>query len=1346
MSQKRSGAFSTIRTQGGLLSAELLARVVDQHSGLDGLQPADYHLLPGERTGAAITRSWNRLRDAWSSFTEALATLPQSDVTATSVTRERWLLVLFDELGYGRLQTTRPIDVEGTAFPVSHLWGQVPIHLVGAKLLLDRRMPGVPGAAGASPHGLVQDLLNRSNQFLWGIASNGFQLRLLRDNASLTRQALVEFDVESMMADEVFVDFTVLWLCCHQSRLEGDPARCRLERWHEESATLGMRALDALRGGVQNAIASLGAGFLSHRANSALRQSLHEGTLTTDDYYRELLRLAYRLIFLFVAEDREVLLAPGTPDDVAQDYHNYYAVGRLRALAHRRRSGEHGDLWNGLQVVFTALGRLDGQPLLGLPSLGSFLWSEGATPHLDGAALANRSLLAAIDALAFTADGAVRRSVDFRNLGSEELGSVYESLLELHPDVDAIAGVFTLGTAAGHDRKTTGSYYTPTSLVISLLDSALDPVLDQAARSDDPETAILGLRVFDPTCGSGHFLVAAAHRMARRLAAVRTGEEEPAPEDVRHALRDIVGHCLFGVDVNPMAVELCKVSLWLEAVEPGRPLPFLDHHIVCGNSLLGTTPELVAAGIPDDAYKPLTGDDKKTVSSLRKRNKAERAGQGALSLSAAAPSADTLALSMDAIEQIGDDDRGDISQKEAQHQALVGSNDMACAKFVADLWAAAFVTKKASGAPEITTAVVRRAQEDEVGALDRETVEAVEKLARDYRFLHLHVAFPQVFGTVPTDADGRQGPMAHGGFDVVLGNPPWEKVKLAEKEFFSRTVPVIAAAAGAIRKKMIADLAKPLEEGGDPTLYDAYQSALHHAEAESAFLRFSGRYPLCGRGDVNTYAVFAELMCSTLRPSGRCGVIVPSGIATDDTTKHFFGDIVEKRSLVSLYEFENEGFFVGVGQGHMNRFCLLTLTGSDRRPESAEFMFRGTQLNDLLDTDRRFVMSAEELAILNPNTRTCPVFRNRRDAELTLGIYRRVQVLVADGPPKVNPWEVNLTTMFHMTGDSGLFKSAAQCEETGAILNGNLYCHPDGRVYLPLYEGKMIHHFNHRYGDYRLLKAGDNGHVLPNASSAELDDPFYDILPRYWVSNMVVLDKLANRWNRDWLLGFRDIAGSRADSRTVIASIIPRTAVGNNLPLLLSDIPYARFGLLGACLSSFMFDFVARQKVGGNHLNFFIVEQLPVLAPETFDVCTPWDPDLTLADWVVLRILELTFTAWDLAGFAADLGYLGPPFSWNDERRMLLRAEVDACFFHLYGVERDDVEYVMDTFPIVRKRDEAAYGEFRTARLILECYDAMAKAADSGDPYRTMLDPPPADPSVCHSEAGRPPSSERLRQ
>ncbi len=1314
----RAGSgFTTIRTEGGLVPAELLARVSAGDPELERIDPAAYHLAAGERRNEAVNRSWSRLTGAWATFRTELDALPPGD-HATTLTRQRWLLVVFQELGYGQLQTTRAVPADGRSFPVSHLWQHVPIHLVGANVDLDHRTRGVAGAARVSPHGLVQELLNASDDHLWGFVANGRRLRLLRDNASLTRPAFVEFDLEAMFDGQVYTDFVVLWLLAHESRVEGDPPeKCVLEAWIADAARRGTRALDQLRDGVQTAIEALGAGFLAQRDNAALREALRSGSLTTQDYYRQLLRLVYRLLFLFVAEDRDLLLRPDADATTRDRYQRFYSTARLRALAARRRGTAHDDLWAGLRLVIAALGADHGEPALGLPGLGSFLWSQRATPDLDTARCANDALLAALRALTTVRDGNVTRTVDYRNLGSEELGGIYESLLELHPELNVDTASFGLQVAAGNERKTTGSYYTPTSLINELLDSALDPVLADAAAAPDPETAILALTVLDPACGSGHFLIAAAHRIAQRLATVRSGDDEPSPAVVRAALRDVVGHCIHGIDINEMAVELCKVSLWMEAMEPGKPLSFLEHRIVCGNSLLGATPRLLADGIPDTAFKPLTGDDKAVVRNLKARNKAERKGQGVLALGGgvaelARPIADAIAE----IDALPDEDLDALHEKERRWAELRLSADAERARLAADAWCAAFVAPKVKGAPVITDGVVRQVAQSPETA-DPAVLDAVRRLAAQYGFLHLHLAFPDVF-TMPTAIPENPKTGWDGGFDVVLGNPPWEHLELKEQEWFSTRDHEIAEASGAERKRLIKGLART-----DPDLHAVYLRALHHDDATRHLLAASGRFPLCARGRINSYAVFAEAFRDAVGPRGRCGVILPTGIATDDTTKHYFADTVERRSLVSLFDFENRTpIFPGVHRSY--KFCLLTLSGLAAPVDEAEFVFFAYSTADLADPERRFTLSPDDFALINPNTRTCPVFRTRRDAELTKGIYHRVPVLVREGDPDGNPWGVTFRQgLFNMTSDSGLFRTAEQLEALGARLDGNTWVKGEER-WLPLYEGKMVHHFNHRWSD------ADG----PTLTDTDLADPTRLAQPRYWVAEPDVRAVLKHG-REPWILGWRNITNT-TNERTLVSFGYPVAAANNSM--LLIHGPKIR-GHLYATLSAFAVDYVARQKLGGTNFTYNYFRQLPLLAPRSFESRTPWDADATVASWCRPRIAELAYTAWDLVGFADDLGATGPPFCWDPARRVLLRAELDACFFHLYGIERDDVDYIMDTFPIVKRKDEAAHGEYRTKRLILERYDAMAKAAETGEPYQTILDPPPAHDSLRHPESTRPP-------
>lgn len=1291
---KRQTQFETIRSEGGLLPTELQQRVREADIDLGGLRGEDYGLPPNEPLNEAIVRSWNRLVGAWGSFQEARAKLADDD-PGTTVTRERWLLVLLHELGYGRVQTANAVVIDGKSYAVSHAWAPspVPIHLVGCKVKLDTRSRGVAGAATQSPHGTLQELLNRSDERLWGVVSNGLQLRLLRDNSSLTRQAFVEFDLEAMLDGEAYADFALLWLVCHASRVEGErPHDCWLEKWSQEAARQGTRALDGLRNGVETAITELGSGFLQPGANPQLKEALRSGDLTTQDYYRQLLRLVYRLLFLFVAEDRQLLHDPAASDEARERYAHWYSTQRLRDLAGKRRGTKHTDLWQALKLVMDGLGNDEGCPELGLPPLGSYLWSGSAIEHLDSSTLANRSLLEAVRALATVRDDKVFRTVDYKNLGAEELGSVYESLLELHPQLDVDAGTFTLETAAGNERKTTGSYYTPTSLIAVLLDSALDPVLDESAAKD--AEAILEIRVCDPACGSGHFLVAAAHRIARRLASVRTGDEEPSPEATRHALRDVVSRCLYGVDINPMAVELCKVSLWMEALDPGRPLSFLDAHIKCGNSLLGTTTTLMAEGIPDDAFKALEGDDNEVAKALRKQNKAEREGQ--LSLEDGPIDLVTgLQPQVERLEQADDATPEALHAKERLFRDLLNSEVYERIKLAADAWCAAFVQPKVKETRRITSGVVRRIATG-TGAVSPDVVQEVRRLTAEFAFFHWEVEYPGVFG-------GEAG-----GFDVVLGNPPWELVQMTETEFFAGHPEIADARTGAARKRLIAAL-----KHDDPQLYAAYVAALRNIEARNNLVREGGRYQLTAHGKLNTYALFAELMRSLIGHRGRVGCIVPTGIATDATTQFFFRDLVEARSLASLLSFENEAFIFPAIH-HATKFCLLTISGAGRTVDEAELVFFARLVSEVYDEERRFTLGPDDFALLNPNTHTCPIFRSRRDAELTKAVYRRVPVLVREGVPDGNPWGVSfMQGLFNMTSASHLFHA-----EPG-----------EGRV--PLYEGKMIHLFDHRFGTYDgQTDAQAAQGKLPELTDEDHGNPDLTPRPRYWVDAFEVEARLAGRWDRDWLFGWRDITSSVV-LRTVIASAIPRVAVGNNMPLVLTE-NYDRLACLAGNLSSFAGDYVARQALGGTHLNYFIIKQLPVLPPSRYDDSADWDDSVRVSDWLTSRVIELVYTAWDMEPFARDHGYDGPPFRWDPERRAVLRAELDAAFFHLYGLERDDVDYVMDTFWVVRDRDVRTHGEYLTKRLILEIYDELAEAIATSRPHQTRLDPPPADPRVAH--------------
>ncbi|MEO8610940.1 MAG: N-6 DNA methylase [Chloroflexota bacterium] len=1357
----RNNIFTTIRTEGALLPADLLQRI-SEGATLDGLTPESYHLYPGEKLNEAVNQRWNRLQGVWTSFRAAQERLPENDL-GTSITRERWLLPLFDTLGYGRLQTATAVEIEGRSYPISHGWEHVPVHLVSYKLELDRRTPGAAGASTASPHSLLQVFLNRSENNLWGFLSNGYKLRILRDNVSLTRQAYVEFDLEAMMDGEVYSDFVLLWLLCHQSRVEGERlSDCWLEKWMKVAEDQGTRALDQLRDGVEAAITALGLGFLEYPANYALRDQLTNGELNAQDYYRQLLRMVYRLLFLFVAEDRDLLLNPAADTNSRERYIHYYSTQRLRRMAETFKGTRHPDLFEGLRLVMRLLSG-DGNGAgtgLGLVPLGSFLFSDRAVTDVIGCQIANSHLLDAIRALSLTYDqrSQVYRTVDYKNLGSDELGSIFESLLELHPQINVPARRFALSTAAGNERKTTGSYYTPESLVHALLDSALNPVLAEATKKG--EAAILDLKVCDPACGSGHFLIAAANRLAKALAFVRTGEEEPPPAAIQEAKRDIISHCIYGVDINAMAVELCKVNLWMEALEPGKPLNFLDHRIQVGNSLLGTTPKLMAGGIPDDAFNPIEGDDPKVAATMKKVNKQERkdreTGQRSL-FEYIEPPANYRALH-DAtlwIDRAPDETLAQVRLKEQMYQEMASDPEYVKVRLLADAWCAAFVWEKRQTAtfpatfpmefnkfpPPMTDLFYRRMEENPLAENLQAVREYVVELKERYQFFHWHVAFPDVF-TVPEDMQHAENEQTgwHGGFDLIIGNPPWDMIQIDPEEFFSIRAPDIASAnRTSDRERLIKQL-----QIDDPQLYNDYYNEIRFLSGVRNIVNKVGLFPLTSYGRLNIASTFAELFRILINSWGQAGLIVPTGIATDSFNQYFFSDLVESQQIVSLYDFENAvGLFPGIGHGRF-KFCLLTLAGHAKRKDKAEFAFFARYVADLDDESSRFTLTKEDFTLFNPNTRTCPIFRSKHDAELTRHVYEVSKVLMNEVTGE-NPWGLDLKLIFMMNTDSHLFKTMDELVSSNSQLERNIY-RSDEQSYLPLYEAKLMYYYDFRYGDYRDYPEGALSSHLPDVPVERLQDPNYSITPRFWLPENEVHNRL-DSWKYRWVFTYRAISNS-TNERTFIAGIQPLVGLGNSLAMIQfgeSELQKI-FGLL-ANLCAFSFDWVVRQKMGGTNMNMFIVKQLPVTPPHTYNHA--------LLDFIVPRVLELTYTAWDLQPFAKDVSWDGAPFIWDEERRFLMRCELDALYFHLYQIQRDEVDYIMETFPIVKRKDIAHTsdengegGEYLTKRIILEMYDQMAAlpimhvpapkdesatyAVPDVSQWMTWLNPPPSDARVAH--------------
>lgn len=1143
--------FSGLKVEGGMLPPEYLQTIAACKAPEQS--DSDYDLSKSLALREEIARYWKIAADLYDRYTRHRS---RGNLKAMRTAIHDWSVPLLrDVLGYNSLVPYGSVEVNERVFNLTHkaYGGTVPVLLVDNKFKLDKAYPflGHDGRRQA-PHGIMQEYLNAEDAALWGIISNGSKLRILRDNVSLTRPSYIEADLDLIFSEELYPDFTALWLTAHASRfrpIDSKPSRCIIESWRTKAIEDGERIRENLRDGVTASLNYLGNGFLKHAKSEKLREDLQRGTITVDDYFQQLLQLIYRLLFLFTTEDRNLLHTSEATSEQREIFENGYSASRLRKRVLRRRYyDQHHDLWQGLKITFDTVAV--GCPGLGLPALGGLFRSDYC-PDLSSAEIANEDILRAVKAITYFHSRQSLTRINYRDMGTEEFGSVYESLLELQPILDVKTSPWTFGfvnegsnkKSKGSKRKLTGSYYTPPTLVNELIKSTLEPVISQTidANPEDPHAAILDLKVLDPACGSGHFLLAAARRIATEIARIESGTISPDEITRQHILREVVQHCIYGVDVNPLAVELCKTALWIETIEPGKPLTFLDSHIVHGDSLVGVLdPEIINEGIPNEAYAALDDDDKTVCRSLKKRNR--ELLQFELYDDYSALEVAVASIDFDAMPE---DTLDDVEIKVATWKNLQKEKYWARERLRANLFTGAFFASKTCETSKIvpTSHDLALLSNDTSPRLGVE--EFVQNLALAHAFMHWHLAFAEI--------------MQDGGFHVVIGNPPWEVSRLNEKEFFASRASNIAKLAGKSRKRAIAKL-----EDSNPHLWANYRRTNRNYKARNNFYRGTGRYPLSAHGNLDTYSLFAEIFLGLVHPQGRAGLIVPRGIATDDSNKIFFRAILTQKRLVSLFDFENREKIFPIDS--RKNFCLLTLSGTDNPIPQAEFAFFLHQVEQLKGKECRIQLSIDDFQLFNPNTLTCPIFRTHKDMSIARKLHQRAGIFwkdAKDSDPGRNPWGVRFTRMFDMTNDSDLFQSREDLESDGWELDGNVFVRGDKR-YIPLYEGKMFHQYDHRFATFEGVAGTDPRDMTPREMTVEeKSDPKSVTLPRYWIPEEEVIRNLISRGGAKIMpkqnirrtqksraqLALRNITGS-TNERTAILAMIPIVGLGHSGSLI----------------------------------------------------------------------------------------------------------------------------------------------------------------------------------------------------
>lgn len=762
--------YPSIRIEGSILSPDLIDRLEE----LPGQRPADFGLDSGTKVKDEIARAWADAQDYWRIFHRKLEAL-RPDSPATTETRNLWIVPLLGLLKYDLEFQKAGAELNGKTYAISHRItnrGQTPVHVVGYRdpAGLDRKPANA--TLRMSAHAVVQEYLNLSEQ-LYGLVTNGRVLRLLRDSSRLIKQTYVEFDLDRIFTDGLFADFAVLFRLLHASRLPQSTesaAESIVERYHQDSLDSGARIREGLSRAVEEAIRCFANGFLAHPANNALRNRLADGSLKPDAFYKSLLRLIYRLLFLMVIEERGLVFPTSAKPSQRSTYEQYYSVQRLRRLAEKRylADGRHNDLWLALVSTFRLFDADGPGPKLGLKPLAGDLFSYGAIGELESAHLSNAHLLACLRSLGLytNPDNGQLIRVNYAALNVEEFGSVYEGLLEYEPSIDLSGTTPVFDFKPGDERAATGSHYTPDDLVQPLIKHSLDHLIAERLKAKDPAAALLDLRVADIACGSGHILLAAARRIATELAIVRTGEEQPSPAAYRTAIRDVIRTCIYGVDLNPLAVELCKVALWLEAHSPGEPLNFLDHHIKCGNAIVGFVKrEEVDAGVPDEAFAKLPGDDPDIGKEIRARNKRERkertTGQAKLAFTHQRET--ELAAVLDrwrTVTSMSETTPAEIEAKKKAFESFSSSGAAFTLRNLASIPIAQFyIPRTTDNADRLITDEQFREFWSGRFSAQGQAPAAASAIAHRKRFFHWFVEFPDI--------------IRRGGFDCILGNPPY---------------------------------------------------------------------------------------------------------------------------------------------------------------------------------------------------------------------------------------------------------------------------------------------------------------------------------------------------------------------------------------------------------------------------------------------------------------------------------------------------------------------------------------------------------------------------------------------
>jgi hypothetical protein len=798
--------YTTINIQGNLISEEILQKI-DQAEA-PGQTAAHFGLEQGANLRSEIEYAWSRIKLDWNYFADKSQNLPANDPYGTTLTR-RWMEQFLGSIGFNLTrQRSHLAGDNGQTYQISHTDENMdgfPVHIVNFiepshpdKNTLDIRTSG--GTTRFSPHATMQEYLNVTEN-VYGLVTNGLSLRLIRDSGRLIKLTYLEFDLKRMLDEDKYSEFTLLYRLLHATRFPRRKQEAHdslIDKYYQDSIETGNRIRNGLSQAVKESLVALGNGLLQQPENEQLRQWIADDKITAFDFNHQLLRLIYRLLFLMVTEERDLIFEDSTDETAKKQkdiYYRYYSLMRLRKLSENRYlfEAQYTDLWTAMMQTFRMFETGGNGKNMGIKPFGGDLFSPLAMEYISDAVLNNKVLMECIKSLNEFEDAQRNKvAINYRSLDVEELGSIYEGLLELSPVIVYDQPHYRFTYEKGSERSSSGSHYTPEDLVKPLIEHSLEYLIDDRVTpfykgktaAPDAVASLLNLKICDVACGSGHILLSAARRVGMEVARIESGEQQPNPTAFRSALRRVIQHCIYGVDKNPLAVELCKIALWLESHSPGEPLNFLDHHIKCGDAIVGLAHRSeLEKGIADEAFKTLPGDDKEVVKNFRDQNVRERKVSAAKSLDYQLEFERTTASSVSeamaeykSFNSLPETTPEEIERKARAYDRFINGKGYSFLKAMADTQLAQFFIPKteANKVNLLTDAEFRMILTGHQGWQDRRIAMATA-VGQEKRFFHWFLEFPEVFAETDTKQTTKPDTerSRSGGFDCILGNPPY---------------------------------------------------------------------------------------------------------------------------------------------------------------------------------------------------------------------------------------------------------------------------------------------------------------------------------------------------------------------------------------------------------------------------------------------------------------------------------------------------------------------------------------------------------------------------------------------